>query len=50
MKGKLRRCLKCNEPFWSKGAANRLCGPCNKDNVPLIDKPVYVVPKPGEKR
>ena len=34
--GKDRHCLKCGGTFWSEGAWNRLCGPCNAANSNLV--------------
>jgi len=39
--GKFRVCLKCDEPFRSRGPGNRICSKCNAENQLFHYVPTY---------
>ena len=45
-----RKCLKCNEIFRSKSAANRICKKCSKVNASLKVSEAQLARERGEKR
>jgi len=34
---KVRICLRCDEPFWSRDSGNRFCGECAKKNEDVFE-------------
>lgn len=40
---KRRNCLRCGTRFWSSGAGNRLCRPCQRLNARQCDDQPYRV-------
>ncbi len=47
---KTRMCLKCGDSFRSKGPANRICAPCNRQNAELHLSEAQVQKQRGAKR